>query len=114
MGTDPDRAGQATSLLRQELRRLQDECVTAAELNRTINQLKGSLMLGLESTSSRMSRLAKMEIYLGTYVTLDEVCAGIESVTDEQIRQLAQELFAEERMTSTIIRPASENGMRKT
>jgi predicted Zn-dependent peptidase len=114
LGTDPERAEHAMALLRQELRRLQEEQITAAELNRTINQLKGSLMLGLESTSSRMSRLAKMEIYLGTYVTLDEVCAGIESVTAGQIQQLAQELFAEERLTSTIIRPATENGMRKT
>jgi predicted Zn-dependent peptidase len=54
-----------------------------------------------------MSRLAKMEIYLGEYVKLDEVYAGIERVTAEQINQLAQELFAEERMTSTIIRPAN-------
>ncbi len=106
MGTDPERAGKAIALLQHELKRLRDERVSAAELERTINQLKGSLMLGLESTSSRMSRLAKMEIYLGEYVTLDEVCAGIESVTAEQINQLAQELFAEERMTSTIIRPA--------
>jgi predicted Zn-dependent peptidase len=108
MGTDPDRAEQATTLLRQELRRLCEEHVSAGELERTINQLKGSLMLGLESTSSRMSRLAKMEIYLGEYVTLDEVCSGIASVTAEQINQLAQELFAEERMTSTIIRPANQ------
>ncbi|MGH7452513.1 MAG: M16 family metallopeptidase, partial [bacterium] len=107
LGTDPDRAEQATALLRQILSRLREEHVSAGELERTINQLKGSLMLGLESTSSRMSRLAKMEIYLGEYVTLDEVCTGIASVTAEQINQLAQELFADERMTSTIIRPAN-------
>ena len=108
MGTDPERAEQATRLLKDELKRLCDEPISAAELTRTINQLKGSLMLGLESTSSRMSRLAKMEIYLDTYVTLDEVCAGIEAVTTAQIQQLAQELFAEERMTSTIIRPVAK------
>jgi predicted Zn-dependent peptidase len=107
MGTDPDRAEQAAALLRQELSRLRDEHVSAGELERTINQLKGSLMLGLESTSSRMSRLAKMEIYLGEYVTLDEVCSGIASVSAAQINQLAQELFADERMTATIIRPAN-------
>jgi predicted Zn-dependent peptidase len=107
LGTDPDRAQQATALLRQELNRLREERVSTGELERTINQLKGSLMLGLESTSSRMSRLAKMEIYLGEYVTLDEVCSGIESVTAGQINQLAQDLFADERMTSTIIRPAN-------
>jgi predicted Zn-dependent peptidase len=107
MGTDPARAEQAMALLRQELGRMRQEHVSTAELERTINQLKGSLMLGLESTGSRMSRLAKMEIYLGEYVTLDDVCAGIGSVTAEQIRQLAQELFAEERLTSTLIRPAN-------
>jgi len=108
LGTDPERAEKAVMLLRQELQKLRDEPVSASELNRTINQLKGSLMLGLESTGSRMSRLAKMEIYLNDYVTLDDVCAGIASVTAEQIQQLAQELFAEERMTLTVIRPASE------
>jgi predicted Zn-dependent peptidase len=107
MGTDPARAEQAMALLRQELNRMRDERISAAELERTINQLKGSLMLGLESTGSRMSRLAKMEIYLGEYVTLDDVCAGIESVTAGQIIQLAQELFAEERLTATLIRPAN-------
>ncbi len=107
LGTDPERAEQATALLRQILSRLREEHVSSGELERTVNQLKGSLMLGLESTSSRMSRLAKMEIYLGEYVTLDEVCAGIESVTAGQINQLAQDLFADERMTSTIIRPAN-------
>jgi len=111
LGADPERAEQAIALSRRELQRLQDERVAAAELNRTINQLKGSLMLGLESTSSRMSRLAKMEIYLGEYVTLDEVCAGIESVTTEQIQRLAQELFNEERITSTIIRSANHSGV---
>ncbi len=108
LGTDPERAEKATGLLRQELQRLRDEPVAANELNRTVNQLKGSLMLGLESTGSRMSRLAKMEIYLNDYVTLDEVCAGIASVTAEQIQLLAQELFAEERMTLTMIRPAGK------
>ncbi|MDZ7289113.1 MAG: insulinase family protein [candidate division KSB1 bacterium] len=108
LGTDPDRAEQAMALLRRELQRLCDEHISPAEHERTINQLKGSLMLGLESTSSRMSRLAKMEIYLGEYVTLDEVCAGIERVTAEQINQLARELFAEDKMTSTIIRPVTQ------
>jgi predicted Zn-dependent peptidase len=108
MGAEPGRADKAVALLRRELQRLQEEIVPAAELERTINQLKGSLMLGLESTSSRMSRLAKMEIYLGEYVTLDEVCENIESVTAEQILQLAQALFTEEQLTSTIIRPTNE------
>lgn len=108
LGTDPDRAEKATALLRQELQRLREQPIPAAELERTINQLKGNLMLGLESTSSRMSRLAKMELYLGEYVTLDEVCESIENVTSEQIQQLALELFAEEQLTSTIIRPTNQ------
>ncbi|MDZ7344880.1 MAG: insulinase family protein [candidate division KSB1 bacterium] len=108
MGTDPERADKALTLLREELQRLREQPVSAAELERTINQLKGNLMLGLESTGSRMSRLAKMELYLGEFVTLDEVCEHIQSVTAEQILQLAQEMFAEEQLTTTIIRPTNQ------
>ena len=108
MGTDPERAEKAIELLREELRRLREQPVSTTELDRTINQLKGNLMLGLESTGSRMSRLAKMELYLGEFVTLDEVCENIESVTAEQILQLAQEMFVENQLTSTIIRPTNQ------
>ncbi len=108
IGTDPEREEQAVKLLKQELSLLREEKVAADELERTKNQLKGSLLLGLESTSSRMNRLANMEIYLGRYYSLDEVVEGIEQVSAEEMQTLAQNLFEEEQQTLTVIRPSAE------
>jgi predicted Zn-dependent peptidase len=108
IGTDPDRQNQAVSLLKEEIRRLRDERIPASELDRTKNQLKGSLMLGLESTSSRMNRLANMEIYLGRYYSLDEVLEGIAQVTSDGIQQLAADLFELDQLTLTVIRPSKD------
>lgn len=108
IGTDPERETQAVGLLKEELARLRDEKVPATEIERTKNQLKGSLMLGLESTSSRMNRLANMEMYLGRYYSLDEVVEGIEHVTSEGVQMLAQDLFEMEKLTLTVIRPSAE------
>lgn len=108
IGTDPAREEQAVHLLKEEIRRLRDEPVAAAELERTKNQLKGGLMLGLESTSSRMNRLAHMEIYLGRYYSLDEVLDGIAQVTSGGIQALAENLFDLEGLTLTVIRPSQD------
>jgi len=108
IGTDPEREEQAVKLLKAELARLRDEKISADELERTKNQLKGGLLLGLESTSSRMNRLANMEMYLGRYYSLDEVVEGIERVTAADMQTLAQDLFEEEQQTLTVIRPSQE------
>lgn len=108
IGTDPERETQAVQLLKEELARLREEKVSAVELERTKNQLKGGLLLGLESTSSRMNRLANMEMYLGRYYSLDEVVEGIERVTSEEMQTLAQDLFEMEKLTLTVIRPSQE------
>ncbi len=108
LGTDPERETQAVSLLKEEIRRLRDEPIPANELGRTKNQLKGSLMLGLESTSSRMNRLANMEIYLSRYYSLDEVLEGIAQVTSAGIQQLAADLFELDQLTLTVIRPSKD------
>lgn len=110
IGTDPEREEQAVQLLKEELSCLRDEKVAAEELERTKNQLKGSLLLGLEGTSSRMNRLANMEIYLGRYYSLDEVVEGIDGVNANDMQTLAQELFEEEQQTLTVIRPSQEGG----
>jgi predicted Zn-dependent peptidase len=89
---------------------LREEKVSAAELERTKNQLKGGLLLGLESTSSRMNRLANMEIYLGRYYALSDVVEGIERVTSEDMQALARELFEMDKLTLTVIRPSQEGG----
>lgn len=69
--------------------------MTEAELKKGKEQMKGSLLLSLESTSSRMNRLGKNELMLGRHYTLDELIARIEAVTIEEIRTLAKDLFSE-------------------
>jgi predicted Zn-dependent peptidase len=91
--TGADQARQVVELVAQEFRRLKSEAVAAQELRDAKDHLKGSLMLSLESTSSRMSNLAKQDIYFGRQFTLEEILAGIEGVTVEEVQALARRLF---------------------
>ncbi len=67
--------------------------LTESELKKSKEQLKGSLILSLESTSSRMNRIGKNELLLGKHYTMDEIIERIEAVTPEQIRSLIDDLF---------------------
>jgi predicted Zn-dependent peptidase len=69
------------------------ERLTADELRRAKDHLKGSLMLSLESTGSRMSHLARQEIYFGRHFGLDEIIQGIESVEADHVQTIANEVF---------------------
>ena len=111
VGTDRENLGKVNDLLRAEFRQILDGEVSEDELQRTKNQLKGGLMLGLESTSSRMNRLAKMEIYLNRYFTLDEVISGIEAANKKEVLDVAHLVLDEKALTSTLIKPeaGSEN-----
>jgi predicted Zn-dependent peptidase len=97
--TGPEQARQVVELTSRELRRLKDDPVGAQELRDAKDHLKGSLMLSLESTSSRMSNLAKQDIYFGQQFTLEEVLAGIEAVTAGEVRELARRLLDPARCT---------------
>lgn len=108
VGTDRDKLEKVKELLHKEFNQLLEQRVTDAEMARTKSQLKGSLMLGLESTSSRMDRLAKIEIYLNRYFTLDDVIAGIEAATSDEVLDVARLVLDEKVLTSTLIRPDAE------
>jgi predicted Zn-dependent peptidase len=92
-GTRLDRVERVLSLTLDELRRLQDEPVPADELKRARDHLKGSLMLALENTGSRMSHLARQEIYFGRQFSLDELVAGIDAVEARDVERVARELL---------------------
>ena len=79
--------------------------MTEEELLRAKNHLKGSLMLSLESTSSRMSNLARQELYFGKFFSLDEILASIEAVTREGVQALAQDFFRPEQISATVLGP---------
>ena len=86
-----------------ELRRMKDEPLPPAELQRAKDHLKGSLMLNLESTSSRMSHLARQEIYFERQFGLDETLTGVGSVTRDDVQRVARDLFADGSLAATVL-----------
>jgi predicted Zn-dependent peptidase len=104
-GSAKETVGQVIDLTIQEFRSMKESLVTEEELLRSKNHLKGSLMLSLESTSSRMSNLARQELYFGRFYSLDEILAGIDAVTREDLQIIAQDFFKPERIAVTVLGP---------
>ena len=86
-----------------ELRQLKTEPPSKTELKRAKDHLKGSLMLGLESTSSRMSHLVRQEIYFDRQFGLDDTLAGVDRVTTGDVQRVASELFREDKLAVTVV-----------
>ena len=102
-GTSVESARQVVESITTEFRQLKGDRVSDEELRRAKDHLKGSLMLGLESTASRMSNLARQEMYFGRFFTLDELVESIESVTAEDVRRIAQTFFDPRQIALTIL-----------
>jgi predicted Zn-dependent peptidase len=92
-GTGLATVSEVLRLTIEELRRLRDERLPAEDLRRAKDHLKGSLVLALESTSSRMNQLARQEIYFGRQFEVGELLDSIEGVQADEVRQVAEELF---------------------
>ncbi len=107
-GTSPDSSSQVVDLIRAECARLRKEPLSSRDLQQLKDQLKGNLFLGLEGTSSRMTRLAKMEIYLERSYDLDEIIAGIEAVSVDQFRSVARRILRDEAFAITSIGPVPQ------
>jgi predicted Zn-dependent peptidase len=101
--TNPANGAEVVSLIVKELRDLRDNGPKADELRVAKEHLKGSLMLALESTSSRMSNLARQEIYFGRQVTLAETLRGVNSVTVRQVHQMARELLSDRSLALALV-----------
>ncbi|MEE8537521.1 MAG: pitrilysin family protein [Acidobacteriota bacterium] len=91
--TGHDHSRQVVDLITKEFRRLKNETVSNQEIRDAKDHLKGSFMLSLESTSSRMSNLARQEIYFGRQFTMEDILKGVESVSAEDVQALANRLF---------------------
>jgi predicted Zn-dependent peptidase len=104
-GTARETVGQVIDLIVKEFRDLKESPVSEEELLRAKNHLKGSLMLSLESTSARMSNLARQELYFGRFYSLDEILRSISAVTREQVQSLAREFFRPEQIAVTVLGP---------
>ena len=104
-GTSKENARQVVELIIAELRRMKETPLPAEELQHAKDYLKGSLLLSLESTMSRMSNLARQEMYFGRYISLDEIAADVDAVTVEQVQAVARDFFSTDRIALTILGP---------
>lgn len=102
-GCANDAVTQVIDLMVEELRTLKRTPAGDDELRRAKDHLKGSLMLSLENTSSRMSHLARQEIYFDRYFDLDETLEGIEQVTAADVRRVANHLFSNGALGATVL-----------
>jgi predicted Zn-dependent peptidase len=102
-GTSRESAPKVVGSIVAELRRLKNEPVPEDELRRAKDQLKGSLMLSLESSTARMSNLARQEMYFEHFFGLDELIEKIEAVTAEDVRATAEEFFRQEMLAVTVL-----------
>ena len=102
-GTALETTEKVLRLIAKEFREMKGNAVIEDELRRAKDHLKGSLILSLESTSSRMSNLARQEIYFGRFFDVDEILEAIEKVTREAMLQLAKEIFRPEMISATVV-----------
>jgi predicted Zn-dependent peptidase len=105
-GCATDKVREVVDLTLVELRALRDEPVPADELQRAKDHLKGSLMLSLENTASRMSHLARQQIYFGRHTSLDETLAEIDAVTSDAVQRAARDLFRPGEIVATVVGPS--------
>ena len=105
MGTQPESADAAIDAIRGEYERLAREGLPAAELADGKQQLKGQIMLSLESPAARMGRLAGFTLHGDRYRPLDEMLAEIDAVTAEDVAAVAAEFFPAERQTLVRLGP---------
>jgi predicted Zn-dependent peptidase len=97
-GTSPEWVDEVIEVTIREVAQIVHEGLRPAELTRAKSQLKGNMLLGMESTDSRMNRLARNEIYFRRDIPLEEIARGIEQVTNDQVVELASNCFNGERM----------------
>jgi len=107
-GTSPGRVEEVLDVLTSELNKIQDEGLEEGELERNKEQLKGNLMLSLESTSSRMMRLGKTELLLGHVYSPDDIVGLVDAVTEAEVVELAGELLSREQLSLALVGPIDE------
>jgi predicted Zn-dependent peptidase len=102
-GASIDKTPEVLQLTLAELARLKEKIVPDSELKRAKEQLKSNMVLGLETSSSRMSSLARQQMYYGRFFSLDDLVAQIEQVTPDDIQALARDLFRPEAIALTLL-----------
>jgi predicted Zn-dependent peptidase len=101
-GCLPDRLGSVADVVHEVLDDVARNGLTEAEVERAKGQLRGNLVLGLEDTSSRMSRIGKGELSYGDYLTVEQSLERIDAVTAEEVAALAAQLLARPVATAVV------------
>lgn len=108
--TAPKSTRKAIALILQELRKIKKTLVEKEELRRAKDHLKGGLVLGLESTGSRMGNLARQELYFGSFSSMNQTIKDIERVGPEEVREVAVDSFRSEAIAVSLV--GKLNGIR--
>jgi predicted Zn-dependent peptidase len=102
-GCATEKTREVLELTLAEMARMKDEPVPHDELKRAKDQIKSNMVLGLESSSARMSNLARQQMYHGRFLSAEEIVAEVERVTSEDVQRLARELFVSEGLALTLL-----------
>jgi predicted Zn-dependent peptidase len=102
-GTSAGKALEVVDLIMAELRKLKETPLTQEELTRAKDQLKGNLLLGLESSTARMANLARQEMYFHQFFSVDELIARVDEVDAAQVQAMAQRLFDPEHIAVALL-----------
>jgi len=102
-GTSMETTAKVVDSVLEEFRRIKDQPLAEEELRRAKDHLKGSMLLSLEGSGSRMSSLARYHLYFGRHFTPDELITQLEAVTVEEVQQVAREFFVSERLAASIV-----------
>ena len=108
VGTDTDNTGNSLDLIHKELEILRTKPIGDGELRRTKAQLKGTMVLSLESTTNRMTRLGSGELYFGKFVPINRILTSIDAVSIGDVFELAKKLFQVEKFSTVIIKPSGK------
>jgi len=108
VGTRPDNVEEACDVIGAEINRLRTEPVSAEELTRAKESVKGRLVLSSESTAARMTRIARATLFDMPILSLDEMLARVDAVTVEDLSSLAGELYASGSMSAAGIGPSED------
>jgi predicted Zn-dependent peptidase len=102
-GTNPEWVDEVVEVTLKEIKKVVRDGLAPEELARAKSQLKGNMLLGMESTESRMNRVARNEIYFRRDIPIDELGREIEKVTNDQVVELASSCFKPERMGMVLL-----------
>lgn len=108
MGTHKKNTVRVIELVLKEIRKLKKDSLTSQELSHAKYQLKGNLLLALESTSNRMNRLARYELLLHDYVDLDETINSINRIKAKDVIEVAEEFFSSDKLSAAVLGPVGK------